>query len=178
MHLLENAIFKAKASVQIHWFSPSLMKCASQLQIKTRAYLNKLMCLGSCTFNFWQASINISTLSPLHGLVSPNCAVMRSSACTAASQCLDQAPTGRGVTDALGSSRAASRPGGMFGTRVSSSTYDHEVVVESLSLVLHNFAQLGARRLPLSHLIVFAGVWNGLKHGGWRRGQPRGHWCH
>lgn len=46
MHLLENVIFKAKASIQIHWFSPSLMKCASQLQIKTRAYLNKADVFG------------------------------------------------------------------------------------------------------------------------------------
>ena len=46
MHLLENVIFKAKASIQSHWFSHAVMKRVAQLEIKTTTYLNKAEVFG------------------------------------------------------------------------------------------------------------------------------------
>lgn len=74
--------------------------------------------------------------------MSPNYAVTRSSARTAASRSLDQTPAGQAGDRCFGGGRAAPRPRGRFGTWVSRSCG-----WISLSLVLDNFCTAGCTRV-------------------------------
>lgn len=93
--------------------------------------------LWSCTVNSWHVSINISMLSPLNGLMSPNYLVI-SSACNTDSTQFDsdtnRVCTGTDPADAVEILMSFLLPSGtVWEHKASTCIYDHKAVADSLS---------------------------------------------